>query len=186
MNVLYRLPLLILPFLLTACGRPQAADELVDREQALLTPSPDTTGATWTTAANGLAIQFGKTPAAPYVSLACHLSAKHSPQLTVIRHAPSEPGAKALFAVLGNGIAARIKVDATLAEGDGWRWEETLPASAGEFDVFTGPRDIEATLPGAGTILFPPSALPREFVGWCRRGGKALPTPDEVSAPPQA
>lgn len=170
---------------LTGCGQPQAADEPVDSEP-VLTASPDSTGALWTTAANGLAIQFGKTPLAPYVSLACHLSSKQPPQLTVIRHASSEPGAKALFAVLGNGIAARFKVDATLAKGEGWRWEETLPADAGQFDVFTGPRDIEATLPGAGMIRFPASGLPGEFVGWCRRGGKALPSPDiKETQPPQ-
>jgi hypothetical protein len=171
---------------LAACGRPDAAEDGAASNEPILTPSPDTTGAVWTTSANGLAIQFGQNPAAPYVSLACHLSTKQQPQLTIIRHAPSEPGAKALFAVLGNGIAARFKVDAALAGREGWRWEATLPASAGEFDVFTGPREIEATLPGAGMIKFPASGLPGEFVDWCRRGGKALPVPEsETPQPPQ-
>lgn len=174
-----------LTLLLSACDRaPAPSPEAATSGEPILTPSPDSTGATWTTAANGLAIQFGQNPAAPYVSLACHLPAERPPQLTVIRHALSEPGAKALFAVLGNGIAARFKVDAVLAKREGWRWEAKLPASAGEFDVFTGPREIEATLPGAGRIAFPASNLPREFVGWCRRGGKALPLPDGEKTPP--
>jgi hypothetical protein len=173
--------------LLAGCGRPQGADTPVEADEVLLTPSPDSKGAAWRIAANGLGIHFGKNPAAPYVSLGCKLSSSQPPQLSVIRHASSDPGAKALFAVLGNGIAARFKVDAVMAKGEGWRWEETLPASAGQFDVFSGPREIEATLPGAGMIVFPPSNLPREFIDWCRRNGEDLPAPEtELSPPPPA
>ena len=177
-------PAFVIPVLaLAACGRPQgeaaAADDFIDPEQMILTALPNSTGARWTIWANGLGIGFGKDAAAPYISLTCRLKSGQQPRLTVIRHATSEPEAKALFAVLGNGIAARFKVDAVLADGEGWRWEATLQASAGEFDVFTGPREIEATLPGAGTILFPPSNLPREFIAWCRRNGEefSLPAP---------
>jgi hypothetical protein len=36
--------------------------------------------------------------------------------------------------------------------------------------VFTGRRDLEATLPGAGTLLIAGSGIPGEFVRWCRAG----------------
>jgi len=175
------------PLLLAACGRQEGQAIAASTEQEALPPSPDSTGAVWTIWKNGLGIGFGKDPAEPYLSLACALTSDGRPaRLTIIRHARSEPGAKALFAVLGNGVAARFKANAVLAEGEGWYWEAALPAGAGEFEVFTGPRDIEATLPGAGTILLPPSNLPREFVSWCRRNGEDLPEPKALSPSPQA
>lgn len=142
----------------------------------LVTPSPDSNGALWRTAANGREIAFGKPADMDYLSLSCRLSADAPPQLGIIRHAQSQPGAKALFAVMGNGMISRLNLDAALLD-DGWRWEGIYPASAPELEVFTGPRDIVATLPGAGRLEIAGSALPREFIEWCRRNGEALPQP---------
>jgi len=172
--------------MLAACQQSQGeiltADDFESAAVMVLTPSPDIEGAKWSITEDELGIQFGKDSTTPILSLECEPSDEHEPLMTVIRHAKSEPGAKALFAVIGNGIAARMKLDAVLADG-GWRWEGTLPAKAGEFDVFTGPRAIEATLPGAGTVKLPAAKLPREFVGWCRRNGEDLPSPEPVSSP---
>jgi hypothetical protein len=160
--------------LLAACDRPQVERvELGDAQSAAemaLTSSPDSDGASWAIAPDGKGIRFGKEGGEPYLSLTCQLGKGEPPQLTIIRHAQSEPGAKALFAVLGNGIAARLKLDAALSR-DGWLWQGHYPASAGELDVFTGPRPVDATLPGAGTLRLPGSPLPREFIDWCRRNG---------------
>ncbi len=150
-----------------------------------IAPSPDTTGATWRIAADGKGIDFGKPKQSPLLSLACQISAKAAPQLAVIRHAQSEPGAKALFAVLGNGMTARLKLDAKLAP-EGWRWVGTYPADAPELDVFTGQHDIEATLPGAGTLRIAGADLPREFLGWCRRGGAQAPVAKPAISPAPA
>ena len=54
------------------------------------------------------------------------------------------------------------------------------PADAPELDVFTGQRNIEATLPGSGTLKIAGSSLPREFLQWCRLGGAAAPLPPEA------
>jgi hypothetical protein len=151
----------------------------VDQSAAALTlnPKPDSTGARWTIAADGRGIDYGKPAAAPLLSLTCQISKDSAPPpLTVIRYARSEPGAKALFAVLGNGIVSRLKVDAALEDKEGWRWEGRYPASAPELDVFTGQRDIDATLPGGGELHIAGSGLPREFIEWCRRNGKSVPT----------
>ncbi len=135
----------------------------------VLQQSPDTSAATWTVANNGQAIHFGNPGAAPLLSLACRPS-ESPPELSVIRHAPALPGQGALFPVIGNGMRSRFLVDATLAEGE-WRWEARLAADDPSLDVFTGPREMLATLPGAGTLEVGASRIPGEFVTWCRAGG---------------
>lgn len=132
--------------------------------------SPDTAGAAWSVTANAQAIDFGRPGGPPLLTLACDL--RQTPaQLRVIRHVAARPGEKALLPVIGNGTISRFKVDATLSGGE-WRWEGALPASDPSLDVFTGPRELEATLPGGGTLLIGGSRIPGEFVNWCRAGGR--------------
>ena len=159
--------------------------ELGETESAAslaLNPLPDSAGARWLVSGDGKGIDFSKAGDKPLLTLRCVLAAGVKPQLALIRHAQSAPRAKALFAVLGNGITSRLKLDAKLAR-EGWRWEGLYPADAPELDAFTGQRDIEATLPGAGTLLIQGSALPREFIAWCRRNGEKQPAPDAVTSP---
>jgi hypothetical protein len=169
---------LLLPILLTACG-PQPQVERIDLSDVgeasgtVLTPSPDSEGASWSLAPGGLAIQFGKDPQAPYLALTCNLSKDSPPAITIIRNAQADPGAKALFAIMGGTTAARLKVDARQS-ATGWRWEGTYPADASELDAFAATTGLEATLPGAGTLKAAGSPLTREFIDWCREGGKAL------------
>ena len=132
--------------------------------------SPDTAGARWTVTRDDQAISFGREGAEPWLTLFCDL--RQAPAtIAVIRHVEGRPGQKALFPVIGNGTISRFKVDAALHEGE-WRWEGVLPASDPQFDVFTGPRELEATLPGGGTLLIEGSRIPGEFVNWCRAGGR--------------
>ena len=171
-------------FLFAGCGQPPVQRvELGEAESAaemVLTPSPDSKGAGWSVAPDGKAVQFGQEGEAPFLSLACTIAPDAGPRIAIIRHALSQPGAKALFAVMGNGTVSRLKLDAKLA-GGGWRWEGSYPADAPELDVFTGRRAIEATLPGAGTLRIGGSGLPREFIDWCRRSGADAP----LSSPAQ-
>ncbi len=166
----------LLPLALVACdkGAPVQRFSLDDTSAAelVLTPSPDTTGAAWSVDESGKSIGFGLEGETPFLSLACTITTDRTePSLTIIRHSQSEPGAKVLFPVLGNGMNSRLNLDATLAK-EGWRWQGTYPASAPELDVFTGDRTIQATLPGGGTLDIPGSTLPGEFVNWCRRNGE--------------
>ena len=163
--------------LLSACGN--GADAPVQAQRIALDDarakvaeplvSPDTKGAKWAVAPNGQSIDFGRPDSAPWLTLACDLRAAPA-TITVIRHLEARPGQKALFPVLGNGTISRFKVDAALHDGE-WRWEGGFPASDPQFDVFTGPRELEATLPGAGSVMISGSRVPGEFIAWCRRGG---------------
>jgi hypothetical protein len=186
---------LVLLLFLAACGRGEEAPVAAQRfslDAARHVPetpagSPDTRGAVWTVAANGQAIDFGEPGQAPLLSLACDLRATPV-QLRIVRHVLGRPGEKALFPVIGNGTVSRFKVDAALRDGE-WRWEGALPASDPQLDVFTGPLEIEATLPGGGTLTIAGSRIPGEFVNWCRAGGNAAPpevteTSEATAAPP--
>ena len=185
-------PLILLP-LLAACGDGGDAPvqgQRISLEEArgkVVEPlgSPDTEGAKWTVAANGQSIDFARPGADPWMTLACNL--REAPAtISLVRHAEARPGQKALFPVIGNGTISRFKVDAALHNGE-WRWEGALPASDPLLDVFTGPRELEATLPGGGTLLIEGSRIPGEFVNWCRAGGRVLRTEEaEASSDPPA
>ena len=153
--------------LLSACDQPRV--ERVELHQAQAEPlaSPDTEGATWSTTEDERGINFGLPGEKALLTLRCRAPEGELPILRLIRHAPAQPGKKALFPVIGNGMIARFKVDAVLTDNE-WRWEGIYPADAPEWQVFSGPRDIEATLPGGGTLQIAGSTLPREFITWCR------------------
>ena len=164
-------------FALAACHREQApvegqrialSDVRSESEEPL--PSPDTKGASWAVARTGQAIDFAKPGEKPFVSLTCSVKAGQ-PQITVIRHAPARPGEKALFPVIGNRIISRFKVDAALVDNE-WRWQGTVPADDSLLEVFEGPGALQATLPGGGTVKIAGSAVPGQFLTWCRTGGK--------------
>jgi len=169
--------ILLLPTL-AACERvPDAPSQgqRISLEAARRVPakpllSPDTRAASWSVSADGQAIAFATQGQPPFLTLACRLREQPA-QVEIIRHVPGRPGEQALFPVLGNGMISRFKLDTALAQGE-WRWQGSLPASDPQLDVFTGPRDLEATLPGGGSLLIAGSRIPGEFVRWCRQGGR--------------
>jgi hypothetical protein len=189
------IPALTALALLSACGsgeqEPVEAQrfslEAVRRVPPEPLLSPDTKAAAWSVTADGQAIDFGLPGEPPMMTLACDLRTTPA-HLRIIRHVVGRPGAKALFPVIGNGTISRFRLDAMLHEGE-WRWEGALPASDPQLDVFTGPLEIEATLPGGGTLTIAGSRIPGEFVNWCRAGGNAAPpevteTSEATAAPP--
>jgi hypothetical protein len=169
--------ILALCVILSACGgdadTPEAAQRIsldtVRQPPSEPLPSPDSKDAGWTVSDNGQAISFGRT-GEPMLSLVCNLKATPA-RLTVIRHVGTRPGQKALFPVIGNGTISRFKADAALHDGE-WRWEAALEARDPLLDVFTGTHELEATLPGGGTLKMGGSRVPSEFVNWCRAGGR--------------
>jgi hypothetical protein len=174
-QVTTRSALLLLLFL-SACGPSEAEaprSQRISLDEARGQPaepmaSPDTKNASWQVNPDGQAISYGDEGAKPFLTLACRARA-NPPAVRIIRHAPARPGEKALFPVLAGGNY-RFNLDAAL-EGGEWRWQGDLPASDPLMDAFTSRGPIEATLPGAGTLLIGASRIPGEFVEWCRAGG---------------
>ena len=130
---------------------------------------PDLTDTRWTVDEDGQAIHFGLSDDDPLLSLDCRLDTA-TPEMHIIRHAKTRPGMKALFPVQGNGLRSRFLADAALENGE-WRWEAVVPADDPSLEVFTGPRELKATMPGAGMMEIPGSRIPGEFITWCRAGG---------------
>lgn len=174
------LPIVLLPLTLAACERQaevplqQGDVQRVELEEtgqraAVADPSPDTDEAGWTVSDNGHAIRFGNMGEPPFLTLACDLDANPT-QFVIIRHARAYPGQSALFPILGNGVSSRFLADTVLADGE-WHWEARLPADDPQLDVFSGTRDLIATLPGRGTLEIGGGRITGEFLEWCRAGG---------------
>ncbi|WP_137679718.1 hypothetical protein [Aurantiacibacter suaedae] len=181
---------LLLALPLAACSQANGApsNEGIDLAEAvaaapreLVMESPETQFATWTVAENGHAIHFANPGQPPLLSLDCRLNAEPI-TMAIIRHAPAMPGQSALFAVMGNGHVSRLPAEPTLKDNE-WRWETSLPAKDGALDLFIGPGDMRATLPGKGAIAMQPSRIPGEFVEWCRAGGATVNAPVEKPSP---
>lgn len=165
--------------LLAACGQQHgdaveriALDTIGARPSQPL-PSPDTEGAEWQPLDGARSIRYGKPGEPPLLTIACELGGTAPPRIRMIRHAPADPDAKALFAVIGPRHNARFKVDAK-RNGAGWRWESATLADNPLLDIFAEGGDIEATIPGAGTMKLSASDQPGRLVAWCRRASPSL------------
>lgn len=170
---------LVLLAVLAAC-KPPASDDYVERTR-IDTPvegpaepidSPDTEGAIWAPAAEGARLLYGKPGERPLFAVEC-LSDGSEPMLGYTRFARADADAQAVLALIGNGHVARLKIDAVQI-GDVWRWEGAIEAADQRLDVLTGNREVEATVPGAGSVILNPSALPGELVERCRALGEPL------------
>lgn len=157
---------------LTACN-PPAADDYVARvgvtERAPSPPilTPDTTGAVWAPSpANPLRLLYGKPGQRVLFALECVQGARE-PMLEYTRFAAADPHAKAILALIGNGHVSRLKIDAT-RDGNRWLWQGRELATSPNFEGLTGGRQVEATVPGAGSLILNPSQAPGELIDRCR------------------
>ena len=175
----------ILLIALAAC-RPPASDRYVERialdegrdGPTVMMTSPDTTQAIWTVGGSPERIVFGVPGQAPLLAIEC---ADAGAMLKVTRFAQTDPRAKGMMALIGNGHVERLKIDAEY-NGRGWLWRgRYLPADT-RLEAFTGTRKLELTIPGAGTLKLLPSPLPRELIDGCRRLG----APTGAASPPPA
>ena len=179
----------LLPVLILAACNPPAADRYVARvgvieRQAPSPPiaSPDTTGAVWAASPKQpLRLLYGKPGQRQLFALECERN-RSGPVLTYSRFAPADAYAKAILALIGNGHVARLKIDAAHV-GSAWLWRGSAPAASPDFEGLTGGRQVEATIPGAGSLILNPSPLPGELISRCR---SLAPPADPASAPAAA
>lgn len=186
-----RLPLLTSLLALAACS-PPAADAYAapdggpaePRQQARFTPlpSPDVTGALWAPSTTPDRILYGKPGETPLIALACE---QNGPQahLTLTRFARAPEGGKAVYAVDGNGYIGRFHADATEV-GDAWLWQARIAPDEYKVQALKGPRSIEATVPGTGTVVINQNELPRELIERCEAFNSSQPPAAQPSAAP--
>ncbi len=129
-------------------------------------PSPDTEGAVWAESADAERIIYGVPGQPALIALAC-LRNGSEPTLRITRMSPADEGAGAMLALIGNGAIGRMEVDATEVSGR-TIWQGEDPASDEDWEPLAGPRQLTATIPGAGMVTLNPSPLPMQLVSACR------------------
>ena len=167
-----RLSLFALPLTLAAC-QPPAADDYVERVEprdargaaSEPLPDPDVEGAIWAATDGGERIIYGQQGRAPMLALEC-VDEAPAPQIALTRFAKADPQAKAMMALIGNSHIARLPVDAEW-NGRAWLWQGSYAADHPDLAVFTGRRDVELTIPGAGSLVLNPSSLPARLIREC-------------------
>jgi hypothetical protein len=139
-------------------------------------PSPDTTGAVWTPSAQKEGrIVYGIPGEPVLLALECLAAAPPAtPAIRIARYAPADKDAGALLALIGNGAIGRLEVDA-IRNGARQIWQGEAPADHPGWEALNGPREITATVPGAGLVRLNPSPLPMEFLADCRGALPAAP-----------
>ncbi len=154
---------LALPLLALAACKPPPSDEAAtgrvfsDKPDAPPAPleSPDSEGAFWANSEEAGRIIYGQAGKAPLMAMQC-IGDPKVPLLQVTRLSPADKGGKAFFALVGNSHVARIAVDATEVPG-GFVWQGTIPANHPDLEALTGPKEVTATLPGAGMVTLNPA-----------------------------
>lgn len=139
-------------------------------------PSPDTTGAVWSPSAKQAArIVYGIPGQPVLLALDCIAATPLRPAaIRIARYAPADKDAGALLALIGNGAIGRIAVDAA-KQGQRQIWQGEAPADSIGWEPLAGPREITATVPGAGLVRLNPSPLPMAFLEACRNPAPAAP-----------
>lgn len=163
----------LLAVLAVAACSPPAADDYVARvgvggRDAPSPPidTPDTTGAVWAPAGGARRLVYGKPGERVLFALAC-TGTVMAPTLTYTRFEKADPHAKAVLALVGNGYVSRLKIDA-VREGERWLWQGSEPAESRAFEGLMGGRPVEATVPGAGSLMLNPSPLLADLIQLCR------------------
>lgn len=144
--------------------------------------SPDVTGAVWAATANPLRLVYGIPGQPVLLALECLEPATPGARLKITRHAPADPGAAALLALIGNGYIGRFPVEAT-SRKDQRVWEGEAPAVVQEWDALKPEREATVTVAGAGLVKLNPSPLPMELVTACRGSLTSAPPPLAPAAP---
>ena len=169
--------------LLAAC-KPPASDEYHGRSEvsdertrpAEPVESPDTEGAAWALGQSGRLL-YGQPGEAPLMALGCE-----DGTLVYTRFERADANAKAVLALIGNGHVERLWIDAEQEgadESSPWVWRGRLPADDPRLEVLTGRNRVEATVPGAGSVMLNASQRPAEFITACAARLTPLPVPQE-------
>lgn len=176
-----------IPVIALVSCKPPAADDYVARvgleaKSGPSTPllSPNTESAQWVASREPGRIIYGNPGEAPLLALAC-VEGVGGAQIAFERIVDADPDAKAILALIGNSHVTRLFVDAEKT-GNLWRWRGATRADDPALEVLTGPRQVEATVPGAGSVTLNPSSLPRELINRCRgqiRNLEPAPEPPE-------
>ncbi|WP_228243382.1 hypothetical protein [Porphyrobacter sp. GA68] len=166
-----------------AAAAPEERVSLHTVQEPAAAPFPDVTGALWAVTASPDRILYAVPGEQPFFALACEQNGPEA-RLVITRFAPAPPRGKAILAMDGNGYIGRWHADAVEAD-DGWVWRTEVAPAEYKVNALKGLRSIEATIPGAGTVIINQNDLPRALIARCETFNQArvLVGPPPVPAP---
>lgn len=130
-------------------------------------PSPDTKGAVWAVSAKDAdTLIYGVPGNQAVMAIAC-VGDSTPARIRITRMSPADEGAGAMLAMVGNGHIGRVPVDAVKVSGK-LVWQGDTMAADSDLEPLAGPRQLTATIPGAGMVTLNPSALPMQLLDDCR------------------
>jgi hypothetical protein len=124
----------------------------------------------WTHSPSARAAWYGPPDAPVLLGIACERVGSPDARLVVVRYAPADKNAEALFAVQGSKGILRLPVSAVKVGDEGYAWRGTLPAADPRLSVWLG-TGLKATVPGGGQLLLPPMGEAATIISQCMAAG---------------
>lgn len=122
--------------------------------------------ALWTYSPSAHAAWYGSLNAPALLAIACEGWEKRAGRLVIVRYAPADQGAAALFAIQGSKGILRLPVSAVKVGKRGYVWRGILDAADPRAEVLLG-SGLKATVPGGGQLDLPPMGVAGAVVSGC-------------------
>ena len=135
----------------------------VTRTDAPATPPAP---AVWTHSPSASAAWYGPPDAPSLLAISCQGWEKRAARLVIVRYAPADKGAEALFAIQGSKGILRLPVSAVKVGKQGYGWRGMLDAADPRAEVLLG-SGLKATVPGGGQLDLPPMGAAGAVVSEC-------------------
>ena len=120
----------------------------------------------WTYSPSADAAWYGPPNAPALLAISCEMGDKRSARLVIVRYAPADKGAEALFAIQGSKGILRLPVSAVKIGKQGYVWRGLLDDADPRAEVLLGTR-LKATVPGGGQLDLPPMGPAGAMVTAC-------------------
>ena len=144
---------------------PEATATAAPMIAATAAPSPPVP-AVWTHAPSARAAWYGPPNAPALLAISCEGGDRRAARLVVVRYAPADKGALALFAIQGSKGILRLPVSAVKTGKRGYVWRGVLDAADPRAEVLLG-NGLKATVPGGGELDLPPLGAAGAVVSEC-------------------
>lgn len=130
--------------------------------------SPEATASPviWTHSPSARVATYGLPNAPALLAIACEGWDKRAARLVIVRYAPADKGAEALFAIQGSKGILRLPVSAVKIGKHEYVWRGILDAGDPRAAVLLG-SGLKATVPGGGELDLPPMGAAGVVVSEC-------------------
>ena len=129
-------------------------------------PATPTAPSAWTHSPSARAAWYGPPDAPALLAISCEGWDRRAARLVIVRYAPADKGAEALFAIQGSKGILRLPVSAVKVGKRGYVWRGIIDAADPRAEVLLG-SGLKATVPGGGQLDSPPMGVAGAVVSEC-------------------